>query len=240
MPTSTPLTADALRIKNKATGRGMWLVTTDEGTLTTSEVNPDSSHCPDLLVNPVSAPDPAVFTTGVAVVATFQFDGELGAGSTVAVTGSGTVSAINLAGSMMVFSYTAATGDVLKFTAKSADGSKTARRLFTPATVTLGPSYVPDSLTQSLFTHGWAASATASFDRPLAAGLNVIILGVDGLPAGTLEFEVNSAAVLLTNIVVASGASYGSLGLREPPITTAIRRLSLTCPSQARRLPSPL
>jgi hypothetical protein len=139
----------------------VWLVTTDEGTLTFSEVNPDRGHCPDLLsVDPVASPAPAVFTTSVATTATFQFDGELGAGSTVAVTNpgvAGTVSAISLAGSMMVFSYTAATGDVLKFTVKSADGSKTARRLFTPATITLGPAYLADSLTKTLYTDGWPA-----------------------------------------------------------------------------------
>ena len=208
MPTSTPLTADTLRIKNKTTGRGVWLVTTDEGTLTFSEVNPDRGHCPDLLsVDPVASPAPAVFTTSVATTATFQFDGELGAGSTVAVTGSGTVSAISLAGSMMVFSYTAATGDVLKFTVTSADGSKTARRLFTPATVTLGPAYLADSLTKTLYTDGWPASATLNFDRSVASVATVTLVSDSGAQAGTLSHSLSGSTLTLSNVITTPATS---------------------------------
>ena len=208
MPTSTPLTADTLRIKNKTTGRGVWLVTTDEGTLTFSEVNPDRGHCPDLLsVDPVASPAPAVFTTSVATTATFQFDGELGAGSTAAVTGSGTVSAISLAGSTMVFSYTAATGDVLKFTVKSADGSKTARRLYTPATITLGPAYLADSLTKTLYTDGWPASATLNFDRSVASVATVTLVSDSGAQAGTLSHSLSGSTLTLSNVITTPATS---------------------------------
>ena len=211
MPTSTPLTADTLRIKNKTTGRGVWLVTTDEGTLTFSEVNPDRGHCPDLLsVDPVASPAPAVFTTSVATTATFQFDGELGAGSTVAVTNpgvAGTVSAISLAGSTMVFSYTAATGDVLKFTVKSADGSKTARRLYTPATITLGPAYLADSLTKTLYTDGWPASATLNFDRSVASVATVTLVSDSGAQAGTLSHSLSGSTLTLSNVITTPATS---------------------------------
>ena len=129
----------------------MWLYTSGEGTLEMGEVNPDAGHCPSLLVEPVLRPVPAVFTTGVATTATFQFDGMLGVGSSVAVVGSGTVSPASIGGSTLTFQYTAATGDVLKFNVNSANGIKTARRLFTPTTITLGPSYVPGSLTRTNF-----------------------------------------------------------------------------------------
>ena len=184
----------------------MWLFTSDEGTLEIGEVNPDNAHCPNLLVDPVASPAPSVFTTGVSTTAFFQFDGLLGAASSVSVTGSGTVTSIAVSGSTMTFSYTAATGDALKFAVKSADGGKTARRLFRPATVTLGPSYVADSLTQALFTHGWPASATATFDRPLAS-LDVDIVDDAGAPAGTLTKSHIGSTVTLTNIVVSAGAS---------------------------------
>jgi hypothetical protein len=241
MPTSSPLTADTLRIRNKATGRAMWLVTTDEGALTSSEVNPDRGHCPDLLINPVSAPDPAVFITGTPTTATFQFDGELGASSTVAVTNAGvtgSVSAISLAGSMMVFQYTAASGDVLKFTAKSADGSKTARRLFTPATVTLGPAYVADSLTQTVFTDGWPASATLNFDRVVATVGGVTLVSDSGAQAGTLTHSLSGSTLTLTNIITTpatakiriTGATDGD-GFSTAVIDVAITRQAATKPT---------
>jgi hypothetical protein len=97
MSTSTALTTDTIRIRNKATGRGMWLVTNEDGNLTTSEVNSDRRYCPYLLVDPVSTPAVAVFTTGVPTTATLQFDGLLGSGSTVTSMGSGTIASVSAA-----------------------------------------------------------------------------------------------------------------------------------------------
>ena len=154
----------------------MWLFTSNEGTLQVAEVNPDAGHCPGLLTDPVSSPTPNVFTTGEPTTATLQFDGSLGVGSTVDVVGSGTVSAISLAGSTMVFQYSAIAADVLKFTVKSSDGTKTARRLFTPATITLGPAYLTDSLSRTLYTDGWPASATLSFDRDVVTVSGVTLV----------------------------------------------------------------
>ena len=178
---STPLESKSFRIFNPTSKKAFWLTAKEDGAMVVDEVNPDQTYCPDLLQDPVYTPSPAIFTTGVPTITTFQFDGQLGVGSTVSLnSGSGVVSTISLSGSMMTFQYTASTGDVLKFTVKSSDGSKTARRLFTPATVTLGPSYIPDSLTKTVFTHGWAVSATATFDRPIAS-LNVEIVDDSGV-----------------------------------------------------------
>jgi hypothetical protein len=119
----------------------------------------------------------------------------------------GTVSAISLAGSTMVFSYTAATGDVLKFTVKSADGSKTARRLYTPATITLGPAYLADSLTKTLYTDGWPASATLNFDRSVASVATVTLVSDSGAQAGTLSHSLSGSTLTLSNVITTPATS---------------------------------
>ena len=88
MASSTSLTAETLRIKNRSTGRAMWLVVDDNGTLQTSEVSLDVNYAPDFLTAPIAEATPAqesggAFVIGRAYALTFIFDGNLGVGSTV-------------------------------------------------------------------------------------------------------------------------------------------------------------
>ena len=206
---STSVETKSFRIFNASSKKSFWLTAQDDGGMVASEVNSDPAHAPVLLVDPVSTPSPAIFTTEVPTQTTFQFDGVLGVGSGVSLTdgSAGTISSVSLSGSMMIFQYTAAASDKLKFTVKSADLSKTARRLFSPATFTPGPSYVSGSLTQTLFTHGWSASATASFSRSLGS-LSAEIVNDAGAVAGTVTKAITGSSVSLTNIVVQPGASF--------------------------------
>lgn len=238
MSTSTSFSADTIRVINKTTGRGMWLVIDDTGTLTTSEVNSDRRHCPALLVDPIVAPLPAVFVTGVQVVATFQFDGLLGVGSSVSVMGLGTIASISLVDSWMTFQYTAANDDVLKFNVKSADGAKTARRVFKPATITYGPDYVPGSLTRTLFTDDWPASATLQFNRPLATVGGVTLVSATGVTAGTLSYSLSGSTLTLTNIkttpltaMIRIPTPTDAAGYSTPVIDVGITRQAATKPT---------
>ena len=115
MASSTSLTAETLRIKNRSTGRAMWLVVDDSGTLQTSEVSLDVNYAPDFLTAPIAEATPAqenggAFVIGRAYNLTFIFDGNLGVGSTVglqAPTG-GVVTGISISGSHINFTYTPA------------------------------------------------------------------------------------------------------------------------------------
>ena len=175
----TPVSLESARILNRQTGRGMWLYTSGEGTLQVAEVNPDAGHCPSLLVDPVSSPYSARLHHGrrndrdppIRWNARRRLYGRRD--------GLRYCLAISLAGSTMVFQYSASASDVLKFTVKSSDGTKTARRLFTPATITLGPAYLTDSLSRTLYTDGWPASATLSFDRD--------VVSVSGSPSSRMS-----------------------------------------------------
>ena len=121
MASTTSLTAETLRRKNRSTGRAMWLVVDDNGTLQTSEVSLDVNYAPDCLTAPIAEATPAqenggAFVIGRAYALTFIFDGNLGVGSTVglqAPTG-GVVTGISISGSHINFTYTPAALDVLK------------------------------------------------------------------------------------------------------------------------------
>ena len=231
MASATNFQTKSIRVYNENSRKAYWLSASDSGTMVMSEISPDVTRVPDLLRDPVALPAVPVFTTGAPTTTTMQFDGLLGAGSTVALNeGSGTVASPSPSGSTMTFQYTAAADDVLKFVVQSGDGSRTARRVFTPATLTLGPAYVADSLTQTLFTHGWAASATATFTREIGSVI-VDIVDDAGVSAGTFTKSINGYTVSLTDIVVSSGATkirFSSVtdtslhvtALIEVPITT--------------------
>ena len=162
MASSTSLTAETLRIKNRSTGRAMWLVVDDSGTLQTSEVSLDVNYAPDFLTAPIAEATPAqesgsAFVIGRAYALTFIFDGNLGVGSTVGLqnpTG-GVVTGISVSGSHVNFTYTSAALDVLKFTVVAPNLNRTARRLFKPFLVNLGPSYVTNTLGPLSFVDGW-------------------------------------------------------------------------------------
>ena len=101
---STSFETSTFRVFNPSSRKAFFLTAQDDGAMVISEVSPDPSHSPGLLQDPVYTPSPAIFTTSVPTITTFQFDGNLGAGSTVSLnSGSGVVSTISLAGSMMTF-----------------------------------------------------------------------------------------------------------------------------------------
>ena len=165
----------------------MWLVVDEAGTLNTSDVcfNPD--HVPDLHPSPMGEAAPPPEADGVLVVGrsydlTFSFDGNLGAGSTVGLLAStgGVVRGVSVIKSRMQFVYTPAAFDVLRFTAVAPDLGRTARRLFRPVLVNLGPNYVPNTLSRLTFVDGLAAAVTADFDRVLGALGAVQVLDAAG------------------------------------------------------------
>jgi hypothetical protein len=231
MASASDFQTKSIRIYNDNSKKAYWLSASDSGAMVMSEINSDVTRVPILLRDPVALPAVPVFTTGVSTTTTMQFDGLLGAGSTVALNqGSGTVASPSVSGSTMTFQYTAAANDVLRFVVKSGDGSKTARRVFTPETITLGPTYVENSLTQTLFTHGWVASTTATFNREIGSVI-VDIVDNAGASAGTFAKSISGSTVSLTNIVISSGATkirFSSVtdtemnvtALIEVPITT--------------------
>ena len=106
---STSFETSTFRVVNPSSKKAFFLTAQDDGAMLVSEVSPDPSHCPDLLQDPVYTPSPAFFTTGVPTITRFEFDGNLGADSTVSLnSGAGVVSTISLSGSMLTFQYTAA------------------------------------------------------------------------------------------------------------------------------------
>ena len=209
MASATTFSTDSINIKNR-NGRGSWFVVNDTGELVLSEINPDPTHIPSLLKDPIA--EGVDLVTGVAHSLTFQFDGILGPASTVSVVGSGNVSSATVSKSNLHLSYTPNSGDVLRFIVKSADGQRVSRRHFTPATVTLGPSYVLNTLTPALFTDGWPISAALSFDREVASVVSVTLVNDVGVQAGTVDYAVSGSTLNLSNVNTTPGTAKLRIG----------------------------
>jgi hypothetical protein len=93
---------------------------------------------------------------------------------------------ISISGSHINFTYTPAALDVLKFTVTSPNLNRTARRLFKPTLVNLGPSYVTNTLAPLSFVDGWPTVVTADFDRALSLMPSVSVFDANGFTAGTV------------------------------------------------------